>query len=155
MKAPSSGHEVLKNATCPTPGKARPSHEEVVHDDESGCNEDRSPVTSIPISLITNICWVWFSVWPASLLCRNFNCRAKSVGCPNTPSTSLYYISLYLGWEIYDQHTNTNMNDKDHLVRQLTTIPPARVLGSHICSNFYWHTHLHRVNKSLFKSPLT
>ena len=56
MKAPSSGHEVLKNATCPTPGKARPSHEEVVHDDESGCNEDRSPVTSIPISLITNIC---------------------------------------------------------------------------------------------------
>ena len=37
------GHEVLKNATCRTPGKARPTHEEVVHDDESGCNEDRSP----------------------------------------------------------------------------------------------------------------
>ena len=32
--------------------------------------------------------------------------------------TSLYYISLYLGWE--DQHGNTNMNDKDHLVGQLT-----------------------------------
>ena len=34
------------------------------------------------------------------------------------PSTSLYYISLYLGWN--DQHRNTNMNDKDHLVGQLT-----------------------------------
>ena len=34
-------------------------------------------------------------------------------------STSLYYISLYLGWD--DQHRNTNMNDKDHLVGQLTS----------------------------------
>ena len=37
------------------------------------------------------------------------------------PGTSLYYISLYLGWELDDQHRNTNMNDKDHLVGQLTT----------------------------------
>ena len=35
-------------------------------------------------------------------------------------STSLYYISLYQGWEIDDQYRNTNMNDKDHLVGQLT-----------------------------------
>ena len=57
---------------------------------------------------------------------------AKSRPCPAStllystllycgPSTSLYYISLYLGWEILDdQHRNTNMNDKDHLVGQLT-----------------------------------
>ena len=37
------------------------------------------------------------------------------------PGTSLYYISLYLGWELDDQHRNTNMNDKDHRVGQLTT----------------------------------
>ena len=43
-------------------------------------------------------------------------------------STSLYYISLYLGWEIYDQHRNTNMNDKDHLVGQLTTKQTAWTL---------------------------
>ena len=33
---------------------------------------------------------------------------------------NLYYISQYLGWEIDDQHRNTYMNDKDHLVGQLT-----------------------------------
>ena len=37
------GHEVLKNATCPSPAKVGPT-QEVVHDDESGCNEDRFPV---------------------------------------------------------------------------------------------------------------
>ena len=31
-------------------------------------------------------------------------------------SIALYYISLYLGWE----HRNPNMNNKDHIVGQLT-----------------------------------
>ena len=36
-------------------------------------------------------------------------------------STSLYYISLLSGlWNIDDQHRNTNMNNKDRLVGQLT-----------------------------------
>ena len=36
-------------------------------------------------------------------------------------STSLYYKFLLSGlWNIDDQHRNTNMNDKDHLVGQLT-----------------------------------
>ena len=30
--------------------------------------------------------------------------------------------ALESGWEIYDQHRNTNMNEKDHLVGQLTTV---------------------------------
>ena len=39
----------------------------------------------------------------------------------STPSTSLFYISLLSGLRNIDnQHRNTNMNDKDHLVGQLT-----------------------------------
>ena len=41
---------------------------------------------------------------------------------PSPPSIPLYYISLYLGWEIiHDQHRNPNIDNKDHLVGQLTT----------------------------------
>ena len=39
--------------------------------------------------------------------------------------------------------------------RLAAPMPPARMSGflPHICSHFYWHTHPHWVNKSLFKSP--
>ena len=40
--------------------------------------------------------------------------------CPTQHSIAQYYISLYLGWEIDDQYKNPNMNNKDHLVGQLT-----------------------------------
>ena len=43
------------------------------------------------------------------------------------PSTSLYYISLFLGWEIDDQHKNRYMNNKDHIVGQLTAWALAQV----------------------------
>ena len=91
---------------------ARPTHEEVVYDDESGCNEDSPPHITARKHLLDLI----FGSAPSCLLCRNFNCRAKQAGCP--------------------------------------PMPPARMSGflPHICSHFYWHTHPHWVNKSLFKS---
>ena len=49
-----------------------------------------------------------------------------------TTDAALYYISLYLGWEMiydYDKQRNTNMNNKDHLVGQLTTKTRAIKMG--------------------------
>ena len=95
IKGRRPGHEVLKNATCPTPGKARPTHEEVVHDDESGCNEDRGQTSQYPpcsqISAEPN-----FQFGCSSLLCGNFNCRAKQVGRPDAPGQDVGVSSPHL-----------------------------------------------------------
>ena len=52
---------------------------------------------------------------------RNYPKTTKNYHKPSETSTSLYYISLYPGWEKDDQHKNTNMNDKDHLVEHPKT----------------------------------
>ena len=40
---------------------------------------------------------------------------------PAIPSIALYYISLLSGmWNIDDQYRNPNINNRDHLVGQLT-----------------------------------
>ena len=47
-------------------------------------------------------------------------------------SITQYYISLYLGWELYDQYRNTNVNNKDHLIGRFTRLdsPPSPPLGN-------------------------
>ena len=44
--------------------------------------------------------------------------QTVSSNCAVCSSLALYYISLYLGWD--DQQRNQNMNNKDHIVGQLT-----------------------------------
>ena len=72
-------------------------------------------------------------------------------------SIAQYYISLYLGWEVYidDQYRNPNMNNKDYLFGRLTTFyvsldafmlilismsstKPGESVGWSVCNTFRW-----------------
>ena len=72
-------------------------------------------------------------------------------------SIAQYYISLYLGWEVYidDQYRNPNMNNKDYLFGRLTTFyvsldafmlilismsstKPGESVDWSVCNTFRW-----------------
>ena len=77
-------------------------------------------------------------IWLECLFENIIQCQAPSfclslsspIVCPHQPSWSPNSTDLYFRYLFVDQHRNTNMNDKDHLVGQLpTTNPPYHSLA--------------------------
>ena len=65
--------------------------------------------------------------------------QTVSSNCALCSSIALYYISLYLGWD--DQQRNQNMNNKDHIVGQLTNCAGSQSVQCALWSNcalFRW-----------------
>ena len=71
--------------------------------------------------------WEYHSMPSAIFLSLSLS---SPIVCPHQPSWSPNSTDLYFRYLFVDQHRNTNMNDKDHLVGQLpTTNPPYHSLA--------------------------